>query len=87
MTAKWNREIDEVLNLSHYWQQDNSFALRVNGDSMIGAGILDGDTVVVRGQVTAEDGDIVAALLTGPAEDEATVKRLQRRNGTLWLVP
>jgi len=64
-----------------------SFALRVNGDSMIGAGILDGDTVVVRGQVTAEDGDIVAALLTGPAEDEATVKRLQRRNGALWLVP
>ena len=48
---------------------------------MIGAGIFDGDVVVVRSQDTADDGDIVAALLPGPAEDEATVKRLRRHDG------
>ncbi len=63
------------------------FALRVSGDSMVGAGILDGDLVVVRRQDVAEDGAIVAAVLPGPAEDEATVKRLRRRGGRLWLEP
>jgi repressor LexA len=63
------------------------FALRVAGDSMTGAGILDADVVVIRRQDEAEDGDIVAALLPGPAEDEATVKRLRRRAGTVELVP
>ncbi|MFM8944944.1 MAG: transcriptional repressor LexA [Actinomycetota bacterium] len=63
------------------------FALRVAGDSMIGAGILDGDVVVVRRQDDARDGDIVAALLPGPAEDEATVKRLRRDQGRVMLVP
>ena len=63
------------------------FALRVTGDSMVGAGILDGDVVVVRGQNEAEDGDIVAALLPGPAEDEATVKRLRRQRGRVMLAP
>ncbi len=59
------------------------FALRVRGDSMIGAGILSGDKVVVRPQPTAEDGQIVVALIG----DEATVKRLSRRGGRLWLLP
>jgi len=63
------------------------FALTVHGDSMEGAGILDGDVVVVRAQATAGDGDIVAVLLPGPAEDEATVKRLQTRKGRMMLVP
>jgi repressor LexA len=63
------------------------FALRVTGDSMVGAGILDGDVVVVRSQDEAEDGDIVAALLPGPAEDEATVKRLRRQRGRVMLAP
>jgi repressor LexA len=63
------------------------FALHVVGDSMTGAGILDGDVVVVRGQDDADDGDVVAALLPGPAEDEATVKRLRRNRGTIMLVP
>lgn len=63
------------------------FALRVSGDSMIDAGILDGDVVVVRRQDVARDGDIVAALLPGPAEEEATVKRLVRRRGALTLAP
>ena len=59
------------------------FALRVRGDSMIGAGILSGDRVVVRPQSTADDGQIVVARIG----DEATVKRLRRRNGEIWLMP
>ena len=59
------------------------FALRVRGDSMINAGILSGDKVVVRPQQTAVDGQIVVARIG----DEATVKRLRRRNGQIWLMP
>ena len=59
------------------------FALRVRGDSMINAGILSGDKVVVRPQQTADDGQIVVARIG----DEATVKRLRRRNGEVWLMP
>ena len=59
------------------------FALRVRGDSMINAHILDGDIVVVRRQQTAQDGEIVVALL----EEEATVKRLRRGKNQVWLMP
>lgn len=59
------------------------FALRVRGDSMVGAGILSGDKVVVRPQQTAEDGQIVVARIG----DEATVKRLRRKNSEIWLMP
>ena len=59
------------------------FALRVRGDSMINAHILDGDIVVVRRQQTAQDGEIVVALL----EEEATVKRLRRGKNQIWLMP
>ena len=66
------------------WDGDPScFALRVRGDSMINAGILSGDKVVVRPQQTANDGQIVVARI----EDEATVKRLHRRDGEVWLMP
>lgn len=66
------------------WDGDPScFALRVRGDSMIGAGILDGDKVVVRPQSSADNGQIVVARI----EDEATVKRLQRRGDGIWLMP
>ena len=65
------------------WNDPNCFALRVRGESMIEAGILDGDKVVVRPQQTADDGQIVVALLG----EEATVKRLRRRNGQVWLMP
>lgn len=66
------------------WDGDPTcFALRVRGDSMKNAGILSGDVVVVRPQPTADDGQIVVARL----EDEATVKRLRRRNGEIWLMP
>ena len=59
------------------------FLLRVQGDSMIDAAICDGDFVAVRSQPTAENGEIVAALL----DDEATVKTLSRRDGHVWLLP
>ena len=59
------------------------FLLRVVGDSMVDAAICDGDWVVVREQPTAENGDIVAALLDG----EATVKTLKRQPGQVWLMP
>ena len=66
------------------WDGDpGCFALRVRGDSMINAGILSGDKVVVRPQQTASDGQIVVARIG----DEATVKRLRRRNGQIWLMP
>lgn len=59
------------------------FALRVRGESMINAGILDGDIVVVRRTPTAENGDIVVALV----EDEATVKRFYKEKGHFRLQP
>ena len=66
------------------WEGDpGCFALRVRGESMINAGILSGDLVVVRPQQTADDGQIVVARIG----DEATVKRLSRRNGQVWLLP
>ena len=63
------------------------FALRVSGDSMIGAGIFDGDLVVARAQGSASDGDVVIALLPGPAKDEATVKRLGHDGARVMLIP
>ena len=66
------------------WDGDPScFALRVRGDSMINAAILSGDLVVVRPQQHADDGQIVVARIG----DEATVKRLRRRGGEIWLIP
>jgi repressor LexA len=59
------------------------FALRVQGDSMIGAGILEGDIVVIRQQASAENGELVAALL----DDSATIKRFFRRNSHVELRP
>jgi repressor LexA len=64
------------------------FLLRVKGDSMVDAGILEGDYVVVRRQQTAQDGDIVVALAgEDEAADEATVKRFFRENGRVRLQP
>ena len=66
------------------WEgEPGCFALRVRGESMINAGILDGDKVVVRPQQSADDGQIVVARIG----DEATVKRLSRKNGQVWLLP
>jgi repressor LexA len=59
------------------------FSLKVAGDSMVEAAICDGDWVVVRQQPTAENGEIVAAMIDG----EATVKTYKRRDGHVWLLP
>jgi repressor LexA len=59
------------------------FLLRVRGDSMIDAAIVDGDWVAVRKQLTAEHGEIVVAMI----ENEVTVKTLHRANGQVWLMP
>ena len=59
------------------------FMLEVSGESMIDAAICDGDFVVVRRAQTADNGDIVAAMIDG----EATVKTFQRKNGQVWLLP
>ena len=66
------------------WDGDpGCFALRIQGDSMIKAGILDGDRVVVRPQKNADNGQIVVALIG----DEATCKRFQKKDGKVWLLP
>ena len=80
--------VEDYLSVpTEYLRGGDHFALRVAGDSMIGAGILDGDMVVVRSQDQARDGEIVAALLPGPAEDEATVKRLGHDGPRAMLLP
>jgi repressor LexA len=59
------------------------FLLEVSGDSMIDAAICNGDYVVIRQQPSAENGEVVAAMLDG----EATVKTYQRKDGRVWLLP
>ncbi len=76
--------IEDVFPLPKALVGDGSlFLLKVVGDSMIDVAIADGDWVVVRQQQTADNGEIVAAMLDG----EATVKTLQRRDGHVWLLP
>ena len=59
------------------------FLLEVSGDSMVDAAICNGDYVVIRQEQTAENGEIVAAMIDG----EATVKTFQRKDGNVWLLP
>ncbi len=76
--------VEEVLPMPRSLVGDGTlFLLRVAGDSMVDAAICDGDYVVVRQQPTAENGEIVAAMIDG----EATVKTLQRKGGQVWLLP
>lgn len=75
--------VEDYLTFECGGREEEFFALRVRGESMLKAGILPGDLVVVRRQQTASHGEIVVALLG----DEATVKRLSRRNGEVWLLP
>jgi repressor LexA len=83
-----DQQIDEYLAVPEgFAGETEHFALRVEGDSMVDAGILEGDIVVVRRQDVAEDGAVVVALLPGPAEEEATVKRLRRSGSRITLVP
>ena len=75
--------IEDYLTFDTNGREGEYFALRVRGESMLNAGILPGDLVVVHQQPGAHNGEIVVALLG----DEATVKRLSRRNGEVWLLP
>ena len=75
--------IDDYISFDTQGRDGEFFALRVRGESMLNAGILPGDLVVVHRQPTAQNGEIVVAL----PEDEATVKRLSRRGGEVWLLP
>ena len=75
----------EEINLADFIMNPDRFALLVSGDSMIEAGILDGDTVIVKHQNTAENGDIIVALIDGL---EATLKRLKKLpDGMILLIP
>lgn len=76
-------DLEGYLTVHTRHDPDDLFGLRVTGDSMTGAGILDGDVVIVRRQTDAADGDIVVALV----DDEATVKRLRRRRRRVELLP
>ncbi|HET6774356.1 MAG TPA: transcriptional repressor LexA [Acidimicrobiales bacterium] len=77
--------VEEVLPLpADFTGEGDLFMLRVRGDSMIDAGILDGDFVVARSQPTAEDGEIVVAGIPG---DEATVKTFTRTSDKVVLLP
>ena len=75
--------IEDYLTFDTGGHSDEYFALRVRGESMLKAGILPGDLVVVRRQQTARNGEIVVAMI----EDEATVKTYFRQNGHVWLLP
>jgi len=73
----------DTLNLADFFLGPDHFALQVIGDSMIGIGILDGDTVVVKQTSSARDGDIVVALIDN---EEATLKRLKSGRDTITLI-
>ena len=76
--------VEEVMPLPKSLVGDGTlFLLEVSGDSMVDAAICNGDYVVVRREQTAENGDVVAAMLDG----EATVKTFQRKEGRVWLLP
>lgn len=78
------QQVDEVFPLPRQLVgKGDLFMLKVVGESMIDAAICDGDWVVVRQQKSAENGEIVAAML----DDEATVKVFQQRDGHTWLLP
>ena len=76
------QNIEDHLLLSPELAQDGYFLLKVRGDSMVNAGILDGDMVLVRPQQEATNGSIVVALVDG----DATVKRFERGNGHVKLI-
>lgn len=77
--------VEDAIGVIPYDAGDDGeyFALKIKGLSMIKAGIMDGDMVIVRRQPTAKNGEIVIALI----EDEATCKRLSTRGGEVWLLP
>lgn len=83
-TPIWAEEcVEEYISFPGEPRSEGLFALRVRGESMLMAGILPGDMVVVRPQIEPHNGDIVVALF----EDEATVKTYSHKNDHIWLLP
>ena len=79
-----DQQVDDIVALpDQLVGSGDLFMLKVVGDSMVDAAICDGDFVVVRQQQTADNGDIVAAML----DEEATVKVFKQRDGHTWLLP
>jgi len=76
-----DENVEAVITIPEDMGSGKTFALEVKGDSMIGAGIMDGDRVIVKQQATAENGDIVCAVIEG----EATLKRFFKKDGTITL--
>lgn len=81
--AEENIENTLVVDPSFVQNNPNCFGLKVRGDSMINAGIFEGDTVIVNPQKDASNGEIVVALLG----DEATLKRFEKKNNYINLIP
>lgn len=81
--------IEDYLTFDTGGRKGEFFALRVRGESMLNAGILPDDLVVVRRQETAYSGEIVVAMIVNDStgEGEATVKRLSVQNNEIWLLP
>lgn len=83
MLATENIEGNIVIDSSYLRNSDDCFGLKVKGDSMINAGIFEGDILIVRQSKQANNGEIVVALL----DDEATVKRYENKNDRIRLLP
>lgn len=81
--VSWWENVEEYLTFDTGGRTGEHFALKVRGESMLYAGILPGDLVIVHRQENFRNGDIVVALF----EDEATVKTYNMKNGHLWLMP
>ena len=75
--------VEDYITFDTHGKAGEYFALRVRGMSMVNAGILPGDLVIVHQQSLARNGEIVVALIG----EEATVKRLRREKGEIWLLP
>jgi repressor LexA len=88
-TSLAEQSYDGILPFPKEFIKDGPhFVLTIKGESMIDAGILDGDLAIIRAQPDASNGEIVAAQVTGPTgEAEATIKRFRRANGKIMLIP
>lgn len=81
--AEENIEGNLVIDPSFVDNKSNCFALKVRGDSMLNAGIFEGDTVIVNPQTNIQNGEIIVALIG----DEATLKRFEQKNDKIHLIP
>lgn len=78
--------MEDTLPIPSRYASGNNFMLRVQGESMINVGIMDGDLILVEEQQTARNGEIIVAMIDG-FESEATVKTFYKENGHIRLQP